>query len=322
MKKTTMKLSLAAFAVLGSTTLFAGAVAEGPQLVHSGETIHLDGSQSFARGRITEPKWYIENLTHPVRGATPIVSQELSADIAVPEVNETTEFRYTLSVVSLLRSRTVEYSKNSIVVTVEPTSAEDNATVSHEGFTYGTVVSPVTGRIWLDRNLGATKVCSSINDTDEACYGAYYQWGRNTDGHQLHDSVIASIDSISNAFIEGDDLGPAGGFYDWVNEDANGSLREARWSATDGSSICPVGYRVPTPEEYAAERNFNFLHIAYAGSRSVSKPNFERGQTIYLWTTHMENPQRVTAVTFNYRFGRFIVDREPIAGFSVRCIKD
>jgi len=328
MKKITIKLSLAALAVLGSTTLFAGAVADGPQLVHSGETIHLDGSQSFTeqRGNITEPKWYIENLTNPVREVTPIVSQELSASITAPEVNETTEFRYTLSVVGVLFNKSVEYSKSSIVVTVEPTSDEANATISHEGFTYGTVVSPITGRTWLDRNLGATKVCTSVHDTDETCYGAYYQWGRNTDGHQLHSSetgtTLPSLDTVSDKFIAGDAFGAGGGFYDWVQEDSDGAIREERWSSTDGSSVCPVDYRVPTPEEYAAESNLDFLHLAYAGSRSVDEPNFERDQTFFLWTSHMTSPERAASVALNYRFGRAGTSREPVAGFSVRCIKD
>jgi hypothetical protein len=46
---------------------------------------------------------------------------------------------------------------------------------------YSTVTSPDTGKVWLDRNLGATQVATS--KTDSAAYGHYYQWGRNDDGH-------------------------------------------------------------------------------------------------------------------------------------------
>jgi len=328
MKKITIKLSLAALAVLGSTTLFAGAVAEGPQIVHSGETIHLDGSQSFTeqRGNITEPKWYIENLTHPVREVTPIVSQELSASITAPEVNETTEFRYTLSVVGVLFNKSVEYSKSSIVVTVEPTSDEANATISHEGFTYGTVVSPITGRTWLDRNLGATKVCTSVHDIDPSCIGAYYQWGRNTDGHQLHDSAlgatVASLNTASDTFSEPDALAGNSGFYDWVDEDSDGAIREERWSSTDGSSVCPVGYRVPTPEEFSAETNLDFLNFSYGGFRNVDEPHERRDDSVYFWTTHMISPERASDLILSERFGRIPSFAEPVDGLSVRCIKD
>jgi hypothetical protein len=48
-------------------------------------------------------------------------------------------------------------------------------------FTYSTVTT-ATGRIWMDRNLGATRVALSSTDTE--AYGDYYQWGRPEDGHQ------------------------------------------------------------------------------------------------------------------------------------------
>ena len=44
------------------------------------------------------------------------------------------------------------------------------------------VTNPTTGRVWMDRNLGATQVATS--STDEAGYGDLYQWGRRKDGHQ------------------------------------------------------------------------------------------------------------------------------------------
>jgi hypothetical protein len=46
--------------------------------------------------------------------------------------------------------------------------------------------SPDTGKVWLDRNLGARQVCTS--STDAACYGDLYQWGRAKDGHESRTS--------------------------------------------------------------------------------------------------------------------------------------
>ncbi|VVM21411.1 hypothetical protein BSPWISOXPB_2895 [uncultured Gammaproteobacteria bacterium] len=40
---------------------------------------------------------------------------------------------------------------------------------------YITLESPITGKIWLDRNLGATQAATSR--TDSASYGDLYQWG-------------------------------------------------------------------------------------------------------------------------------------------------
>jgi hypothetical protein len=54
------------------------------------------------------------------------------------------------------------------------------------GLTYALVTSPDTGKVWLDRNLGARQVCTS--STDEACYGDLYQWGRAKDGHESRTS--------------------------------------------------------------------------------------------------------------------------------------
>ena len=53
----------------------------------------------------------------------------------------------------------------------------DGNTISFKGLTYKLVTSPYTGRVWLDRNLGATKVAES--STDSAAYGDYYEFGRD-----------------------------------------------------------------------------------------------------------------------------------------------
>jgi hypothetical protein len=50
--------------------------------------------------------------------------------------------------------------------------------------TVNTVVS--AGQIWMDRNLGASRVATS--STDSEAYGDLYQWGRGTDGHEKRDS--------------------------------------------------------------------------------------------------------------------------------------
>lgn len=44
-------------------------------------------------------------------------------------------------------------------------------------------VTGAGGLVWMDRNLGATQAATSSTDT--AAYGDYYQWGRDSDGHQF-----------------------------------------------------------------------------------------------------------------------------------------
>ena len=48
-------------------------------------------------------------------------------------------------------------------------------------WTYREVES--NGRIWMDRNLGASQVASAFDDA--LSYGDLFQWGRNDDGHQV-----------------------------------------------------------------------------------------------------------------------------------------
>ncbi|VVH51330.1 hypothetical protein BPUTSESOX_156, partial [uncultured Gammaproteobacteria bacterium] len=48
----------------------------------------------------------------------------------------------------------------------------DGNTISFKGLTYKLVTSPYTGRVWLDRNLGAKRVATSSDDTD--AYGDYF----------------------------------------------------------------------------------------------------------------------------------------------------
>ena len=54
---------------------------------------------------------------------------------------------------------------------------------------FKTVVG-ANGRVWMDRNLGASQVATSSTDTNS--YGDLYQWGRGADGHQLRISNTTS----------------------------------------------------------------------------------------------------------------------------------
>ncbi len=151
--------------------------------------------------------------------------------------------------------------------------AIETGTITHNNTTYGTVTSPYTGKVWLDRNLGASQVCTAFDDPD--CYGDYYQWGRNYDGHQSSMSSTistqaADVDSAGSSFRVGSG--------DWASVDSSGTMRITNWSATDGSSVCPAGYRVPTLTELGAETLdngvinsntafSNFLKLPSAGYR-------------------------------------------------------
>lgn len=156
----------------------------------------------------------------------------------------------------IYHSRPIETTSAYIVVT-EPLEGEDS--ILFNGDLYKEVTSPFTGKVWLDRNLGASEVCthargnfgsdSDYIESQQNCFGDYYQWGRSADGHEKLTSTTTT--SIATTLIPGHnqfiiDENDQDTISDWTTADAGGTLRAQEWSKTDGSSICPVGFRVPT----------------------------------------------------------------------------
>ena len=200
-----------------------------------------------------------------------------------------------------------------------------------EEFTYQEVTSG-TGQIWLDRNLGATQVATS--STDAASYGDLYQWGRNTDGHQIRTSTTAAGPVASGS--EGANFIKSAS--DWLNP-----RDDARWNgSTKGAhDPCPSGFRVPTYTELEAERNnggtgfwgtgslqnnalgaFNSaLKLPVAGYRNYSTGALTTvGSYGAYWSS--------TVSGSNARLLRFYSSAASVNagnrayGFSVRCIKE
>src|SRR5574344_2515705 len=75
------------------------------------------------------------------------------------------------------------------------------------------VTNPTTGRIWMDRNLGASQVATS--STDEAAYGDLYQWGRAADGHESRTSSTSTTLATSDTPGHGDFITSNSTPYDW-----------------------------------------------------------------------------------------------------------
>lgn len=114
------------------------------------------------------------------------------------------------------------------------------------------VTNPITGKIWMDRNLGATRVATSFSDVNS--YGDSYQWGRGSDGHQCRNSNVtytkSSTDQPSNGSFIANFTGGPGTIVDWRSPQNNNL-----WQGVNGqNNPCPSGYRLPTETEFEAER--------------------------------------------------------------------
>ncbi|WP_294953196.1 cadherin domain-containing protein [Sulfurovum sp.] len=159
-------------------------------------------------------------------------------------------------------------------------NCECDTPVTHNGTEYCLVVSPKTCKVWFDRNLGAARVCTSITDT--ACFGDYYQWGRNADGHEnstsdTNDTLATQFNPVQNEILGKYITNTDSSSYEWAAIDSEGSQRSANWSVTDGTNLCPVGFRVPSFSElysevqntiHSSDEAFDsFLKIPGAGMR-------------------------------------------------------
>lgn len=194
-----------------------------------------------------------------------------------------------------------------------------------------------TGKIWMDRNLGASRAATS--STDYEAYGCLYQWGRGNDGHAsiVWTSSIAGtpVNSITSTLSDTDTpenalfIRVGGTPYDWRIDNNN-----LRWqNGTQVNNPCPDNFRVPTETELNAElTQYNITSMitaysnsdfkfAFAGTRLRSDGalgSAANGSYIWLSTISLSN-----ARFRNINSGSVVSSFERrAAGNSVRCIKN
>jgi ribosomal protein L27 len=194
------------------------------------------------------------------------------------------------------------------------------------------VTNPITGRTWMDRNLGAKRVATS--STDEEAYGDLYQWGRGSDGHEKRDSPTIATFSNSDSpghgkFIQSHTDEE---YYDWRSPQ-NPNL----WQGVNGiNNPCPPGYRIPNQAELEAEvdswstkdANGAFaspLKLTLAGVRNPDGSLVAEGRDGEYWSSSVSNSIGSQALLFNSELTTGpSQEGSPVRGFglSVRCIKD
>ena len=120
-----------------------------------------------------------------------------------------------------------------------------------EVWEYEEVISPYTGRIWMDRNLGASRVPTSL--TDDLGYGDLFQFGKPDDFHQNRDSELTTIQSETaippdnNKFVYSN--------LSWLNIPI-GITGIELWQPSDRANMpAPKGWRIPTDIEILDEIN-------------------------------------------------------------------
>jgi len=182
------------------------------------------------------------------------------------------------------------------------------------------------GQVWMDRNLGALRVATKIDDSD--AYGTLWQWGRSGDGHEYRSSSTTTVLSSSYSVGHGSFILNSSFPYNWMN-----SLNNTLWQGESGiNNPCPEGFRLPTEAEWEVELSSwssqsaagafaSPLKLVLAGDRSVNYG--------LLWDTAAIGMYWSSTVNGNYiRVFNFISWSAGIgnyyrgSGFSVRCIKD
>ena len=242
---------------------------------------------------------------------TGTVSQAGSGTITVTGLTNNTPYTFTVTATNSVGTGAASAASNSVT----PVAAAPSVTT----------VTSSTGRVWMDRNLGATQVATSSTDADS--YGDLYQWGRGTDGHQIRTSGTTTTRSSSDTPENGNFITSSGG--DWRS-----SQNDNLWQGVNGTNNpCPTGYRLPTETEWTAEiaswgsGNNNSvgalaspLKLPMAGNRTNSAGSLGNvGSFAFYWSSTVSSAKSRSLGFFTSAASMAATDRA--TGFAVRCIQ-
>lgn len=281
------------------------------------------------------------------------------------------EQKYTVNIPPLLNEPTAP-----IIIVLSIENATNRNSKQEVVFVYnktnypGTSLKPVLlgGRYWAPINAGATQLGNVLNSAN---MGKVYQWGRNLGFDLLWNTAdntaypantqeagpksyaIAGVDTYLK-FVSVPN-GSAPQSTDWLTvNDPQRQTRDLLWSPSVNNSPCPIGWRVPTLEEWIAIANVvkerpyavesyrikiqgdqeDYLYLPKMGHRNGTTGNSyktkgDNSSVYYYWSSNF-NTSKTTAEGAAPHPIRIITDNTPFVtnttnsaahGFAIRCIQ-
>jgi hypothetical protein len=201
--------------------------------------------------------------------------------------------------------------------------------------TYGILTSPVTGRKWLDRNIGAPN--TPATDNDWANFGDLFQWGRGADGHQLitRAATAATSSGINGTTTTLSAVDNPGHSQFILNPNTPNDWRDPQnnnlWTAPENvNNPCPSGWHIPTEAEWIAE-NLNTVEDAYTalkitrgGRRSFTTGSVSGNNRGEYWSSTVDeaSPTSIKMVAYWSGSSPSYSSDNRASGLLCRCIKD
>ncbi|KAA0127151.1 T9SS type A sorting domain-containing protein [Chryseobacterium sp. SN22] len=208
--------------------------------------------------------------------------------------------------------------------------------------TYTTVRS-ADGEIWLQQNMGSSKVAASINDTE--AYGDLFQWGRWDDGHQLRNSaIVATAPAVNDpSGLNGGNSGfysaGSNSFSNWWSEGAPNdqwtAANPSSATATNGADPCKAmgaGWRLPLGSEIEtvlAAENISDTGSAFSSHLKMVPAGmkdyngiFSPGARLYLWSSSSSPYTGSGQHLYISMYSALTNSSGRDGGMSVRCMKE
>ena len=283
-----------------------------------------------------EPTAYNLSATHPGTGLVYSATGNFAAAGTYPVVLQNNGAAIPWDTFGVL---TMPLTGASNSINLVPRIDIKSIPTTHTDWTYNDVTYGT--QTWMDRNLGARRVATAINDV--LSYGNHYQWGRPADGHEItvwNGATPTSGRGFYNATaLEALATSDAPGhpnfiltnnnvtYFDWRSDNNNN-----RW-ATANQGPCPVGYHVPTDAQWATADSFgawnnntdtynSALKLPSAGYRSRGNGLLNLQGTLgYYWSSTVSGTNARNLVFASTTASTYYHDNRA-NGFTVRCLKD